>query len=179
VGESLDGRRHGGGVLLERGALAPTLYVGRFSEGRRNGHGCVATPRGEAFGGCFKDDAMWGPGVYIFPPPAQPPAETIGGPAPPPRHRVRFEGMFNGRPCGRGVLTWSDGGREAGEFQGLELVQGLPEGEVAGVVAVAAQNAEAAKRCAAEVRVELERRGLWEGRAGAGALVARGARPAG
>ena len=37
------------------------------------------------------------------------PGSGSGGGAGKARHRVRYEGMFNGRPRGRGVLRWSDG----------------------------------------------------------------------
>ena len=151
------GRRHGMGVLLQPGASAPIIYSGHFQDGLRNGYGAIFTPRGETFHGFFKDDVLWGPGVYTFPRPS--------GPSPPPRHRVRFEGMHNGRPAGKGQLIWSDGTREDGEFQGAELVRALAADDCAGVLLVAQSNAELAKRVVAEVEDEMRRQGLWDGHA--------------
>lgn len=52
-------------------------------------------------------------GVFHFAPPLA--ARGSDGqqeaPAGGSRHRMSFQGMFNGRPCGRGVTYWSDGAR--------------------------------------------------------------------
>jgi hypothetical protein len=127
----------------------------------------VLTPRGETFHGFFKDDVLWGPGVYCFVPPpphaggAKPSEETEEGQQR--RWRVKFEGMFNGRPAGKGAVRWSDGEHNFGEFDGERLVAPLEEAACAGAVLVARQNAAAAVRAVAEVKTELGRRRLWEG----------------
>ena len=59
-------------------------------------------------------------------------------------------------------MTWSDGAREFGEYNGYELQQKLDFQGCEGVVMVAQQNAEMAKRVAAEVVQELRRLGLWD-----------------
>ena len=177
VGSTLNGMRQGMGLLLTQTPRSAVLYAGHFGEGARSGYGTVQTSRGEAFAGYWSEDAMWGPGQYWFaPPPAIQPAAAAGGgggggdcarvggeagtpapataplpppPAPPP-HRVCHVGMFRGSPDGLGLLTWSDGSRQAGRFRGTERWQALGEGEVRGVAAVAAENAERAQEAAAE-----------------------------
>lgn len=158
IGQLLGSKRHGQGILLTRGSTAPMVYIGCFQDGLRNGYGAIVTPRGETFHGFFRDDIMWGPGAYTFPTPnasSQSEQKLM-------RHRVRFDGMFNGQPSGRGVMTWSDGAREFGEYNGYELQQKLDFQGCEGVVMVAQQNAEMAKRVAAEVVQELRRLGLWD-----------------
>ena len=46
-------------------------------------------------------------GCYTFPKAAA--AAGSEGTVPPPRALLRFEGMFNGRPRGKGMLFWEDG----------------------------------------------------------------------
>jgi hypothetical protein len=73
--------------------------------------------------------------------------------------------MHSSRPFGKGVVVWSDGERESGEFDGMELKRRLSFEECRGVLLVAEQNAEMAKRVATEVEDELKKQGLWEGHA--------------
>jgi hypothetical protein len=163
IGQFHGSKRHGQGILLTRGNTAPIVYIGCFHEGLRSGYGVIFTPRGETFHGFFKDDLMWGPGAYTFP--------TLTGNKPfsfqnstenpPSRRRVRFDGMFNGKPFGLGMLTWDDGARDYGEFRGYELVRAVDSQECEGVLLVTQQNAEMAKRVLAEIVDELQRQGLW------------------
>lgn len=164
----LGSRFHGQGVLLQTAKSAQTVYIGHFEAGLRNGHGVVLTSRGETFHGYFKDDLMWGPGTYTFPWPAPKDGNIVQLP----RHRVRFDGMFNGRPAGKGRLVWSDGAVELGEFDGMHLVQPLAADDCSGVLLVAESNAEMAKRSMAEVEAELRSRGLWEDQAAASLAAA-------
>ncbi|KAL4448080.1 hypothetical protein ABPG75_005299 [Micractinium tetrahymenae] len=188
VGELLDGRRHGSGVLLTKAPRSWVLHVGRFSEGKRNGPGVVATSRGERFEGFFLDDVMWGPGEYRFAPPAEAPggkssgdhgaaagcggssSGAAGGAAAAPAgaaeqapaaaagpHRICFRGMMNGQPSGKGCLEWSDGSVQAGQFDGCNCYLAMREEEVAGVLLVAADNAEEARAAAAEAQAAAAR----------------------
>lgn len=166
IGQLLGSKRHGQGILLSKGSTAPMVCIGCFQEGLRNGYGAIVTPQGETFHGFFKDDLMWGPGAYTFPTPNNSQSEHKD------RHRVRFDGMFNGQPRGKGVMTWSDGAREYGEYSGYALQRSLDSQDCEGVVLVAQQNAEMAKRVVSEVVDELRRQGLWEGQAEN--LLARG-----
>lgn len=155
VGQLVDGQRHGPGVLLCEGSSAPYVYIGSFSNGLRNGYGIILSPRGETFQGFLKDDIMWGPGSYTW---ARPGGESTANV----RHRVRFDGMHNGRPCGKGILVWSDGERQSGEFDGVKLVREIELESCEGVVLVAHENAEMAKRVAAETEEELRRHDVWD-----------------
>ena len=68
------------------------LYVGNYSDGRRNGNGRHIFANGDQYVGTFKDDAMHGAGRYYF------------------KNNESFEGTFNrGRKEGRGKYQWSDG----------------------------------------------------------------------
>jgi len=156
------------GVLRQKGALADIVRVGRFeifshlndhdhlhnySQNQQQGYGAIYTPRGEMFHGFFKDGAMWGPGVYVFP--------VAGAPSQSNEHernkrRVRFQGMHNGKPKGLGCMTWSDGSEEWGLFDGYELLRECDESECQGVVLVAEENAEFAKRVVSEILDELQ-----------------------
>jgi len=163
----LYGKPHGPGILLSQGKTSHYIYIGSFVDGLQNGYGIILTPRGESFHGCFKDGETYGPGSYIFPRPQQEQNITK-------RHRVRFDGMHSGRPFGNGVVVWSDGDRESGEFDGMELKRHVSLEDCQGVLLVAAQNAEMAKRAAAETEDELKRRELWEGKAEVLIAKARG-----
>ena len=144
IGQLVNGKRHGPGFLLSQGSsTAPFVYLGQFQEGLRNGYGAITSPRGETFQGFFKDDFLWGPGCFTFPRPDSLEAQKQ-------RHRVRFDGMHNGRPCGKGVLVWSDGERQYGEFDGMALILSKNAEGCEGVVLMAQKNAELAKRVAAE-----------------------------
>lgn len=196
IGQLLHDKPHGPGILLTNGATFPYVYIGSFENGFQNGYGIILTPRGESFQGFYKDGETYGPGSYTFPRPLQEPQidqdrisdsdkiqsdyeidknnttacsnniPTIK------RHRVRFDGMNSGRPLGKGVVVWSDGTRESGEFDGMELKRHVSMEACQGVLLVAAQNAEMAKRVAAETEDELRRRGFWEGQADM--LIAKG-----
>ena len=169
IGQLVHNKPHGHGILLTRGATSPYIYIGTFENGLQNGYGIILTPRGESFHGFFKDGETYGPGSYTFPRPRQSIEEqeekidnennVIK------RHRVRFDGMHNGRPYGLGVVVWSDGVRESGEFDGMQLKRHVALEECQGVLLVAAQNAEMAKRVASETEDEMKRRSLWEGQA--------------
>ena len=100
----------------------------------------------------FKDDVITGPGCYTFPRPES--NNNKGG-----RHRVRFDGVFDGRPCGKGVVVWSDGERSSGEYDGMEMIRKVPEKDVEGVLEMAYKNGEMAKRVVAEIEQELMGRG--------------------
>ena len=98
------------------------LYVGQFSKGRRSGLGVAASSRGERLAGHWHEDVPWGPGVYTYAQPASPGgshgetggAASSSGAAAGARWRLRFEGILNGRPQGKGCMTWSDGSQEMG-----------------------------------------------------------------
>ncbi|PSC75459.1 MORN repeat family, partial [Micractinium conductrix] len=178
VGELLDGRRHGSGILLCQGPRSRMLHVGRFSEGKRNGPGVVASSRGERFEGYFLDDVMWGPGRFTFAPPdgSNGGAGGDGGDAaaakedaacggstgaasassaadtPVQPHRTLFTGMMNGRPHGKGCMAWSDGSQQFGQFDGCNCYLRQKEAEVAGVLLVASDNAADATSEAAAVQ---------------------------
>lgn len=161
VGCTKDGRPHGEGMLLRQGSIASVVHIGVFEGGRQHGYGAILTPRGEMFHGFFKESIMWGPGVYTFPRPLaldKTPSSSSScrqSPPPPPSscHRVKFQGMHNGRPCGLGRMIWSDGSMELGIFDGQEVQQTCNESaeDVQGVILVAEKNAEFAKRVVAEV----------------------------
>jgi hypothetical protein len=162
IGQMLGGQRHGLGLFIGNGAIAPAAYIGRFEADKRNGPGIVLTPRGESYLGHFKDDLMWGPGVYTFPPPSLSSEGTAqhGGTAL--RYRVRYTGMHNGKPRGKGVLEWSDGLRECGVFDGMTCEVKESEKCCEGVVLCARQNLKEAVAVAAEWVGETKGRGLWE-----------------
>lgn len=67
-------------------------------------------------------------------------------------HRICFRGMMNGRPAGKGCLEWSDGTMQAGQFDGSICYLAMREEDVAGVLLVAADNAQEARIAAAEVQ---------------------------
>jgi len=161
IGQVVVGTRHGMGVLLDRGSATPIVYIGSFEGGLRNGYGMIMTSRGETFHGFFKDDLMWGPGAYTFPISGS----VHEGRGTPNRHRVRFDGMHNGRPLGKGRMVWSDGVCEHGEFDGMEMVRSMPAQDCSGVLLVAESNSEMAKRVVAELEMELKRQGMWDGKA--------------
>lgn len=60
--------------------------------------------------------------------------------------------MMNGRPAGKGCLEWSDGTMQAGQFDGSICYLAMREEDVAGVLLVAADNAQEARIAAAEVQ---------------------------
>lgn len=98
------------------------LHMGRWSEGKRNGPGIVVTSGGEEMQGFFMDDIIWGPAEYRFAPMAgncgsQATGASMDAAGQPPRHRLRFAGMMNGRPQGRGCMSWSDGTQEMGQVR--------------------------------------------------------------
>ncbi len=72
-------------------------------------------------------------------------------------HRIRFRGMMNGRPAGKGCLEWSDGSVQSGQFDGCNCYMAMREGDVAGVLLVAADNAQEARAAAAEVQSAVAR----------------------
>jgi hypothetical protein len=155
VGQIQRQRPHGQGILVSRGKYSGIEYVGTFRNGLKHGFGMITTPRGEAFYGHFKEDIMWGPGSYIYPNGA--PNESGG-----PRVRIRFDGMMNGKPCGKGVMTWSDGTKEIGLFDGNDChISNLSWDDCRGVLLVAEENANLAKRIAAEVLDEARKQNLW------------------
>jgi hypothetical protein len=158
IGQLLHGKPHGPGILLSQGTTSHYIYIGSFEDGLQNGFGIILTPRGESFHGCFKDGETYGPGTYTFPTPQS--KQNIVK-----RHRVRFDGMHLGRPFGKGVVVWSDGDRECGEFDGMKLKRHVSLEDCQGVLLVAAQNAEMAKRVASETEDDLKRWELWEGKA--------------
>ncbi|EFN57645.1 hypothetical protein CHLNCDRAFT_142767 [Chlorella variabilis] len=162
VGEVLDGKRQGMGILLGKGGHSWLLYVGQFSKGRRSGLGVAASSRGERLAGHWHEDVPWGPGVYTYAQPASPGgshgetggAASSSGAAAGARWRLRFEGILNGRPQGKGCMTWSDGSQEMGRFDGNNCSQALDEADdISRVLAVAAENARSA-RAAAEAAQE-------------------------
>lgn len=161
VGQTTLGRQgqqgrqpQGQGILVSEGNYGTIQYVGSFKNGLRHGFGTITTPRGEAFYGYFTEDVMWGPGSYVYPNPEENYLKD---------HciRIRFDGMMNGKPCGKGVMTWSDGRKEVGIFEGSEIVTQLSWDDCHGVLLVAEENANLAKRIAAEVVEEAKRHHLW------------------
>ena len=172
------------GVLRQKGSLADIVRIGTFefdnvtvdqcntdkNKQQQQGYGAIYTPRGEMFHGFFKNGTMWGPGVYVFPFSAGTTSQSNNdGTTYEERNirRVRFRGMHNGKPKGLGCMTWSDGREEWGLFDGYELVRECDESECQGVVAVAEDNAEFAKRVVSEILDELksgnpERKKHWE-----------------
>ncbi|KAK9824466.1 hypothetical protein WJX72_010491 [[Myrmecia] bisecta] len=100
-GQTVAGTRQGFGVLLYKAGHATARYCGQFEGGLRSGLGLLATSRGECYKGTFRDDFMWGPGVFHFHSLEQASAEQPT--------RSLYRGMMNGQPRGRGILTWSDG----------------------------------------------------------------------
>ena len=46
IGQIVQGKRHGPGVLLCEGSSAPYVYIGSFSNGLRNGYVIILSPRG-------------------------------------------------------------------------------------------------------------------------------------
>ncbi|PRW59380.1 F-box domain [Chlorella sorokiniana] len=160
VGELLDGRPHGGGILLSKAGGGWVLHMGRWSEGKRNGPGVVVTSRGEEMQGFFLDDTVWGPAEYRFVPMPGGSSSAHGSSSDAgssnsdgqPPHRLAYAGMMNGRPQGRGCMTWSDGTREMGQFDGTNCYLRMSQDEVAGVLLVAADNASEARIAAAEVQ---------------------------
>jgi hypothetical protein len=185
------GARGGGGVLLSYSAAGrPELYVGGFERGQRAGLGVVATPRGEGFAGGFLEGLMYGPGEYLFAPPLEAGATGAGGQgaggargagAAARRWRVAHRGLFNGRPAGRGVLEFSDGLAQAGDWDGAALVGPADAGACAATAALGAARAREARSAAAAVLRELAARGLGEAAAALVAVAApagaAGARP--
>ena len=125
---------------------------------RQEGYGAIYTPRGEMFHGFFKNGTMWGPGVYVFPNSAGTASESknVDVAYEEKTRRVRFRGMHNGKPKGLGCMTWSNGKEEWGLFDGYELVRECDESECQGVVVVAEENAEFAKRVVSEILDELK-----------------------
>lgn len=75
-------------------------------------------------------------------------AESAGAPP----HRIRFRGMMNGQPAGKGCLEWSDGSTQAGQFDGCSCYLAMREQDVAGVLLVAADNAQKGRAAAAEAQ---------------------------
>lgn len=70
IGQILaNGQKDGLGIFLDKGQQAAIVYIGQFAEGKKNGIGSIITPRGESYLGNFKDDIMYGPGLYCFPSP--------------------------------------------------------------------------------------------------------------
>lgn len=95
------------------------LHVGQWAEGQPNGPGVVASSKGERFEGYFLDGVIWGPCHYCYAPPQAAAAEQEGrrpgsGGASTPLHRMRYRGMVNGKPQGRGCMDWSSGRAQAG-----------------------------------------------------------------
>lgn len=70
--------------------------------------------------GFFLDDVIWGPAEYHFA--ALPGYSNSGsqGTSPetdgqPQQRRLRYAGMMNGRPQGKGCMSWSDGTQQMGQ----------------------------------------------------------------
>lgn len=94
-------------------------------------------------------------GVFHFASPQhkpddEPPAEGAQRQTKP--HRLAFQGMFNGRPRGRGVLSWSDGSRVYGKADGVRLEPAGSAEEQAACEAAAAAGRECAKAARAVQR---------------------------
>jgi hypothetical protein len=108
IGYLADGQRHGLGLLATERGQSLLLYLGEFRHGQQDGFGIVLSAgSGHAFQGCVQGGVLWGPGIALYSTPrAGGAGATAGAGAPQP---VRWEGMMNGRPAGRGVLTFSDG----------------------------------------------------------------------
>lgn len=78
--------------------------------------------------GFFLDDVIWGPAEYEFAPlPGSSSSDASGsqGTGPeadgrPQRRRLRYAGMMNGRPQGKGCMSWSDGTQEMGQVRGWQ-----------------------------------------------------------
>jgi hypothetical protein len=155
------------GVVRQKGSLADIVRIGTFefdsvtvdhynttNNNKQQGYGAIYTPRGEMFHGFFKNGTMWGPGVYVFPYSAGTTSQSNNDGNTyehKNKRRVRFRGMHNGKPKGLGCMTWSDGREEWGLFDGYELVRECDESECQGVVVVAEENAEFAKRVVSEI----------------------------
>lgn len=194
IGELCNGQRHGRGLLLcqasgtwhrsaglwaicnlpdsrlrlAQGARSKVLYVGQFAEGQRNGFGVATSSQGERLEGRFLDDVPWGPACFTFAP--------CSAAQPGHRVRVRYEGIMNGRPMGKGCMLWSEGTHEWGQvssahrpqpddgapcrsklswlpqFDGYQCLQRLDEDDVAGVLSLCAATAGSAREAEREAR---------------------------
>lgn len=65
---------------------------------------------------------------------------------------MAFQGMFNGRPRGRGVLLWSNGASVAGTADGVKLTGATTAGEEAACEAAAAAGRDCAQAAQAVQR---------------------------
>jgi hypothetical protein len=189
AGGEARGARDGVGVLLSHNAAGRAeLYVGAFERGQRAGLSVVATPRGEGYAGGFLEGLMYGPGEYLFaPPPPEAGAAGAAGAGGQGQNgdanagatkrvwRVAHRGLFNGRPAGRGVLEYSDGSTQCGDWDGAALAGPADAGACAAAAALGAARAREARAAAAAALRELAVHGLGE----AAAALAAEAAPAG
>ena len=92
---------------------------------------------------------MYSAGVFHFAPHSSPPQPSDGTQP----HRVVFQGMFNGRPRGRGVLHWSDGSQIRGTADGVNMTAAA-----SGAKEAACEAAAAAGRACAEAAREMQQK---------------------
>ena len=168
VGQFLEGQRSGfGWVVTPRGEG----FRGHFLEGVMWGPGVYrfappptyrAADGGGEGGGAPASGAaadMEGPAVGAGQEGSGERQPAAAGPA---ASRLIYRGFLNGRPAGRGVLTWSDGRQEAGQFDGTNCYEALEAAWLQGVVLVAEDNAQQADSIARDVQQALREHGLWE-----------------
>ncbi|GAB4823894.1 hypothetical protein N2152v2_010940 [Parachlorella kessleri] len=112
--------------------------------------GSILTSKGEKYQGPFDQNFMWGPGCYTFPPGNE--------------GLSKFEGMFNGRPQGKGILTYTDGHEESGEWDVTMCCWHLDSGDdsCAAVLEMAHVNAQEARDLCRAIKLELQQQRLWE-----------------